>query len=233
MMGRERRLVLLRHGNSEWNLGNRFTGCADIPLNDEGLKQAVAAGQRLAAKSISFDEAHTSVMQRTQQTAVVLLDAMGHNSIPCYSNWRLNERHYGQLQGMDKQAIFAHWGEQRSRRWWRGYFEPPPPLDMDDPRHPRFDPRYAELDPEILPCSESLCDCQRRLLPYWHEVLVPGIAANRRLLVISHGNTLRSLVMHLEKISPDGIERVEIPSGVPLVYRFNGALAVTGKEWLE
>jgi len=232
MTGKELRLVLLRHGNSEWNLSNRFTGWMDIPLNEDGLKQAAVAGQRLVAEGISFDEVHTSVMRRTQQTAVVMLDAMGQESIPRYSTWRLNERHYGQLQGMDKQAIFTHWGEQTSRRWWRGYFEPPPPLGMDDPRHPRFDPLYAELDPVLLPCSESLHDCQSRLLPYWHEFLVPRIAANRKLLVISHGNTLRGLAMYLEKIPPDEIERVEIPSGVPLVYRFNKVLEVVGKEWL-
>jgi 2,3-bisphosphoglycerate-dependent phosphoglycerate mutase len=233
MTGQDLRLVLLRHGNSEWNLSNRFTGWTDIPLNDDGLKQAVSAGQRLAAEGISFDEVHTSVMRRTRQTADCLLAALSQSLLPRFSTWRLNERHYGQLQGMDKQAIFTIWGEQSSRRWWRGYFEPPPPLDMDDPRHPRFDPLYAELDPMILPCSESLSDCQRRLLPYWHEVLAPRIAANRRLLVISHGNTLRSLAMYLEKIPPVEIERVEIPSGVPLVYRFNKVLEVVGKTWME
>jgi 2,3-bisphosphoglycerate-dependent phosphoglycerate mutase len=232
MTRQDLRLVLLRHGNSEWNLSNRFTGWTDISLNEDGLKQAILAGQRLAAEGITFDEVHTSVLLRTQQTADNLLAALSQSLLPRFSTWRLNERHYGQLQGMDKQAIFAIWGEQSSRSWWRGYFEPPPPLDIDDPRHPRFDPLYAELDPMILPCSESLHDCQSRLLPYWHEVMVPRIAANRRLLVISHGNTLRGLAMYLENIPPDEIERLEIPSGVPLVYRFNKGLEVVGKEWL-
>ena len=229
----ERRLVLIRHGNSDWNLSNRFTGWTDIPLNQGGLDQAAVAGRQLAAESLVVDEVHTSVLRRTHQTAVSLLNAAGQSSIPRYSSWRLNERHYGQLQGLIKQEIFATWGEQRSRRWWRGYFESPPPLEMCDPRHPRFDPLYADLDPALLPCSESLSDCQCRLLPYWHEVLAPRIAANLRLLVISHGNTLRSLVMHLEKIAPAAIDKVEIPSGVPLVYRFNEHLEMVGREWLE
>jgi len=228
----EHRLVLLRHGNSDWNLNNRFTGWIDIPLNQEGLDQAAAAGRQLAAEGLVVDEVHTSVLQRTHQTADSLLNAACQTSIPRYSSWRLNERHYGQLQGLNKQEIFTTWGEQRSRRWWRGYFEPPPPLEMNDPRHPRFDPLYAELDPALLPSSESLSDCQGRLLPYWHGVLAPRISANIRLLVISHGNTLRSLVMHLENLDPEAIEKVEIPSGVPLVYRFNGRLELVGREWM-
>jgi len=173
------------------------------------------------------------VLQRTRQTAEALLAAMGTPGVPFFTTWRLNERHYGALQGMNKREIFATWGEEASRRWWRGYYEPPPPLDPDDPRHPRFDPRYASLPPEDLPASESLRDCQRRTLPYWNEVLLPRLRAGRRLLVISHGNTLRGLVMHLDGLSPEAMEKVEIPSGVPLVYRFAGDLSVTGREWLE
>lgn len=229
----DRRLVLIRHGNSDWNISNRFTGWTDIPLNEQGLAQAAAAGQRLAAEGLVFDEVHTSVMQRTHQTADILLAAVNQAPIPRYSTWRLNERHYGQLQGLNKQEIFAAWGEQAARRWWRGYFDPPPPLELSDQRHPRFDPLYAELDPTLLPCSESLSDCQSRLLPYWHEVLALRIVAGVKLLVVSHGNTIRSLVMYLEKIAPDEIEKVEIPSGVPVVYRFSKALELIGREWLE
>jgi 2,3-bisphosphoglycerate-dependent phosphoglycerate mutase len=229
----ELRLVLVRHGNSDWNLNNRFTGWTDIPLNQEGLEQAATAGRRIAAEGLAFDEVHTSVLQRTHQTADSIITEIGQDFVPRFSSWRLNERHYGQLQGLNKQEIFATWGEQKSRRWWRGYFEPPPPLELSDPRHPRFDPLYAELDPSLLPRSESLSDCQRRLLPYWFEVLVPRITANLRLLVISHGNTLRSMVMHLEKIDPEAIEKLEIPSGVPLVCRFNEKLEMVGREWLE
>lgn len=229
----ERLLVLIRHGSSDWNLSGRFTGWTDIPLTEQGAAQAVAAGQRLAAEGLVFDEVHTSVLRRTQQTADNLLDASGHAAIPRYSSWRLNERHYGQLQGLSKQDILDTWGEKSSRRWWRGYFDPPPPLDFDDPRHPRFDPLYEELDPALLPRSESFSDCQRRLLPYWHAILAPHIAANRKLLVVSHGNTIRSLVMHLEQIAPDAIEQVEIPSGVPLLYRFNKNLEVGERQWLK
>jgi 2,3-bisphosphoglycerate-dependent phosphoglycerate mutase len=226
-------LVLLRHGHSEWNLSDRFTGWTDIPLTETGLAEAAAAGRRLAQAGFAFDEVHGSVLQRTRQTADALLAEMGAPEVPFFATWRLNERHYGALQGMNKQEIFATWGEAASRRWWRGYVEPPPALELDDPRHPRFDPRYAALAPEQLPASESLRDCQLRTLPYWHEVLLPRLRAGRRLLVISHGNTLRGLVMHLDGLSAEAMERVEIPSGVPLVYRFDAAGGVLGHEWLE
>lgn len=232
MMVRAVQLVILRHGHSAWNLSNRFTGWTDISLNETGLAQAAQAGERLAAAGIEFDEVHLSVLRRSMQTAEALLAAARHAPIPIHATWRLNERHYGQLQGMHKQEIFDAWGEQNYRRWWRGYYAAPPALDMDDLRHPRFDPLYAALDPALLPRSESLSDCQRRLLSYWCGSLAPHIAEERRLLIISHGNTIRSLVMHLEHILPDAIEKVEIPSGVPLIYTFNPSLEVTGKEWL-
>jgi 2,3-bisphosphoglycerate-dependent phosphoglycerate mutase len=226
-------LVLVRHGHSEWNLANRFTGWADIPLTDVGLTEAAAAGRRLKQAGYGFDEVHGSVLQRTRQTVVALLAAMEAPEVPLFTSWRLNERHYGALQGMNKQEIFATWGEEASRRWWRGYYEAPPPLDRDDPRHPRFDPLCADLDPRDLPASESLRDCQQRTLPYWNEVLVPRLRAGRRLLVVSHGNTLRGLVMHLDGLSAEAMERVEIPSAVPLIYRFAPDLSVAGREWLE
>jgi 2,3-bisphosphoglycerate-dependent phosphoglycerate mutase len=226
-------MVLFRHGHSEWNLSDRFTGWTDIPLTEVGLAEAAAAGQRLAQAGFFFDEVHGSVLQRTRQTADVLLAAMGTPEVPLFTTWRLNERHYGALQGKNKKEIFATWGEDASRRWWRGYYEPPPPLDRDDPRHPRFDPLYAALPPDELPASESLRDCQRRMLPYWNEVLLPRLREGRRLLVISHGNTLRGLVMHLEGLSAEAMEQVEIASGVPLVYRFAPDLSVLGRAWLE
>lgn len=229
----ERLLVLVRHGNSDWNLTGRFTGWTDIPLTELGVVQAIKAGRRIAEQGLTFDEVHVSVLRRTHQTADSILGAMQCAEIPRYATWRLNERHYGQLQGLSKKEIFDAWGEQNYRRWWRGYFEPPPPLDIDDPRHPRFDPLYAELEPTLLPRSESLRDCQQRLLPYWEEELAPRIATGKRLLVISHGNTIRSLVMHLDNIPPDRIEQVEIPSGVPLLYRFSENLAVLQREWLK
>ncbi len=226
-------LVLMRHGHSEWNLSNRFTGWTDIPLTEQGLLEADTAGKQLAAAGLQFDEVHTSALYRTQQCANRLLAAANHPAIPHFASWRLNERHYGQLQGMNKQEIFEQWGEEDSRRWWRGYTEPPPPLAMDDPRHPRNSPAYAGLNPALLPRSESLADCQRRMLPYWYDVLEQRIKANKRLLVISHGNTLRSLVMYLDNIAPNAIEKVEIAPGVPMIYRFNEAMDVVGWEWLE
>jgi len=226
-------VVLFRHGHSDWNLTDRFTGWTDIPLTEVGLAEAAAAGKRLLQAGFAFDEVHGSVLQRTRQTAEVLLAAMGTPEVPFFSSWRLNERHYGALQGMNKQDIFSTWGEQASRRWWRGYVEPPPPLDWNDPRHPRFDPLYAALRPKDLPLSESLRDCQQRMLPYWNEVLVPRLRAGRRLLVISHGNTLRGLVMHLEGLSAEAMEQVEIASGVPMVVRFGPELRVQGRQWLE
>jgi 2,3-bisphosphoglycerate-dependent phosphoglycerate mutase len=226
-------LVLLRHGHSEWNLTDRFTGWTDIPLTEVGLAEAAAAGRQLAQAGYAFDEVHGSVLQRTRQTADALLAATSFAPLPYFTDWRLNERHYGALQGLNKHEIFATWGEEASRRWWRGYYDPPPPLDWDDPRHPRFDHLYAGMDPHILPASESLRDCQRRTLPYWYEVLAPRLDAGKRLLVISHGNTLRGLVMHLDGLSAEAMERVEIASGVPLVYRFSADGRVLGREWLE
>lgn len=225
-------IVLLRHGHSEWNLTDRFTGWTDIPLTEVGLAEAAAAGEQLARAGYGFDEVHGSVLQRTRQTADAVLAAMNTPDVPFHASWRLNERHYGALQGMNKREIFSTWGETASRRWWRGYSEPPPPLALDDPRHPRFDPHYVALKPEELPASESLRDCQQRTLPYWHEVLVPRIQAGRRMLVVSHGNTLRGLVMLLDGLDAQAMEKVEIPSGVPLVYRFSPDMQVIGREWL-
>lgn len=226
-------LVLLRHGHSEWNLTDRFTGWTDIALTQIGLDEAAAAGRKLVEAGFAFDEAHISVLQRSRQTLDALLGAMGVASLPVFESWRLNERHYGALQGMNKQEIFAAWGEAQSQKWWRGFMERPPPLEPDDPRHPRFDLLYQNLWPEDLPATESLQDCQRRALPYWEETLLPRLQSGQRLLVISHGNTLRGLAMHLESISPDAIEHVEIPPGVPLIYRFEPDFTLRNREWLE
>jgi len=223
-------LVLLRHGHSEWNLSNRFTGWTDIELTGVGMAEAAQCGRALAAQGYHFDEVHLSCLQRTRQTAEALLQAGSFGELPIFTHWRLNERHYGQLQGMDKATIFAEWGEERSRRWWRGYDESPPPLDYEDPRHPRFEPIYHQLDPAQLPCSESLAQCQQRTLPCWQEELAPAVARGRRLLVISHGNTLRAIRMHVEQLSADEVERLEIPSAAPLIYRFNSEMKLLEVE---
>lgn len=232
-MKRRFTLILIRHGHSEWNLSNRFTGWSDVALTEAGLNEAVTAGERLATEGYRFDEAHVSVLQRTRQTLDALLSAAEHESIPVHATWRLNERHYGMLQGMNKSEIFAQWGEEDSRRWWRGYSARPPALEAHDPRHPRFDPLYTEIPPEHLPATESLEDCQQRILPYWHQTLAPRLQYGQRLIIVSHGNTLRALAMHLERIDSSAIEKVEIPSGVPLVYQLSAALEVLDKEWLD
>ncbi len=226
-------MVLLRHGHSEWNLSDRFTGWTDIPLTETGVAEGAEAGRRLAAAGFAFDAVHGSALVRTRQTAVAVLTAMRAPDLPYHATWRLNERHYGALQGLNKQEIFRTWGEEASRRWWRGYVEPPPALDWNDPRHPRFDPKYLGIDPAALPASESLRDCQQRMLPYWRTVLQPALRAGLRLLVISHGNTLRGLVMELDGLPAGAMEKVEIASGVPLVYRFGPDGTVTGRDWLE
>ncbi len=225
-------VVFIRHGHSEWNLSNRFTGWTDISLTDIGLNEAASAGRILAANGFQFDEAHASVLQRTQQTIQILLQAANHAEIPLYTSWRLNERHYGQLQGMNKTDIEVAWGEKESRKWWRGYYEAPPAVDEEDERHPRFDPLYKDVLPEQLPRSESLADCQRRLLPYWLDVLVPAIVAGRRLVVSSHGNALRALIMHLEDLDPLAIETIEIEPGVPLLCWFDHDMRFLNREWL-
>ncbi len=230
--GRDQVLILIRHGHSDWNLTHRLTGWTDIALTRVGLDEGAEAGRRLAAAGYGIDEAHVSVLRRTRQTAEALLTALGAPAAPIQGTWRLNERHYGALQGMTRPEILVRWGEAQSRRWWRGYLEAPPPVDPGDPRHPRQDPLYADLDPALLPATESLRDCQGRTLPYWREVLAPRIAAGRRLLVVSHGNTLRGLVMHLDGITAEAMELVEIPSGVPLIYRFGPDLRVLGRDWL-
>jgi len=226
-------VVFVRHGHSEWNLHNRFTGWTNIPLTEQGLGEAKQAGQRLAELDLMFDEAHVSVLTRTRQTAEQLLAGARHPSIPYAASWRLNERHYGALQGMNKQEIFSAWGEEQSRKWWRGYYDAPPPLAHDDPRHPRFDPIYDNLDRAQLPSSESLADCQARTLVYWNEVLQPRLLSGRRLLVVSHGNTLRGIVMHIKNIGPADIERVEIPSAIPLLCEFDNAWNLLMYKWLE
>ena len=226
-------LVLLRHGHSEWNLADRFTGWTDIALTEVGLAEAAAAGQRLARAGLAFDAVHVSALRRTRQTAEAVLAAMGVRGLPLLADWRLNERHYGALQGMNKTEIFATWGEAASRRWWRGVEAAPPPLADDDPRHPRFDPLYAAVPAPQLPASESLRDCQRRLLPYWQTVLVPALQAGQRLLVVSHGNTLRALMMHLDALNDAAVETLEIPSGVPCLYEFDPAMRVRGRSWLD
>ena len=226
-------LVLVRHGHSEWNLHDRFTGWTDISLTEVGLREAQNCGRLLAEHGFQFDEIHQSVLKRTHQTAEQILLGARHADIPSFRDWRLNERHYGCLQGMSKIEIIEKWGEQDSFAWWRGYATPPPPLDHNDPRNPRLDPLYGNVEPALLPRSESLEQCQQRVLHYWDQGLVPRINSGKRLLVVSHGNTMRALCMNIENISEKDIERLEIPAAEPLVYHFNQGMELLDFEWLR
>jgi 2,3-bisphosphoglycerate-dependent phosphoglycerate mutase len=215
------KLVLLRHGQSDWNLENRFTGWTDVGLSELGFKEAHNAGQVLHEQSYVFDVAYTSVLKRAIQTLWIVLEEMELEWIPVYRAWQLNERHYGALQGLNKAEMAKEYGEQQVHLWRRSYDVPPPALEMDDKRHPRFDPRYADLNPDELPRCESLKNTLERVLPYWHRVLVPAIKSGQRLLVSAHGNSLRAMVKYLDDISDQDIPGLNIPTGIPLVYELD------------
>ncbi len=225
-------LVLLRHGESEWNRENRFTGWTDVPLSETGLAEAAEAGRTLAAEGIRPDVLHTSLLTRAIQTAHHALLALDRPWIPVRRHWRLNERHYGALQGLDKKETAREHGEEQVFQWRRSYDVPPPPLAPDDPRHPRHDVRYAELPPDLLPASECLADVVGRMLPYWHDAIVPDLRAGRCVLVVAHGNSLRALVKHLDGISDEAIPKLNIPTGIPLRYELDGDLNVVRKGYL-
>ncbi|MDO8666596.1 MAG: 2,3-diphosphoglycerate-dependent phosphoglycerate mutase [Gemmatimonadales bacterium] len=219
------RLVLLRHGESTWNKENRFTGWTDVGLSEQGVEEAVAAGKLLSADGYVFDVAYTSVLKRAIKTLWLGLEQLDQMWIPVHLDWRLNERHYGALQGLDKAEMAAKYGEEQVRRWRRSYDEPPPPLELDDERHPRHDARYANMAPDELPRAESLKDTVARFLPYWHEIIAPSIRAGKRVLIAAHGNSLRALVKHLDGVSEQEIVGLNIPTGIPLVYELDGDLA--------
>jgi 2,3-bisphosphoglycerate-dependent phosphoglycerate mutase len=220
------RLVLLRHGESEWNLANRFTGWTDVALSERGIEEAHRAGHLLRAAGYVFDEAHTSVLQRAIQTLWIVMDELDMMWLPVYRSWRLNERHYGALQGLNKKETAQEYGEEQVMRWRRGYDVRPPALSLDDERHPRFDPRYAHLRSEELPATESLKNTLDRVLPYWHQVIAPALKQRHRLLISAHGNSLRALVKYLDNISDDEIPSLNIPTGFPLVYELDEDLQV-------
>jgi len=212
------KLVLLRHGQSTWNLSNRFTGWTDVDLSENGVAEAHQAGQILKAEGYEFDLALTSVLKRAIRTLWITMDEMDLMWIPVERAWQLNERHYGALQGLNKAETAEKYGQEQVHIWRRSYSIPPPPLDMDDPRHPRFEKRYAGLKPEQIPSCESLKDTLDRVLPYWYETIVPYLKQGKKLLVAAHGNSLRALVKHLDHISDEDIPELNIPTGIPLVY---------------
>jgi len=213
-----RTLVLLRHGESAWNRENRFTGWTDVDLSERGRAEAQDAGRLLREGGYVFDVAYTSVLKRAIRTLWIALDALDQMWIPVVNSWRLNERHYGALQGLNKAETAAKHGEAQVKIWRRSYDIPPPPLAAGDPRHPGRDPRYAALSPEELPLTESLEDTVNRFLPYWHETIAPSIRAGRRVLIAAHGNSLRALVKYLDRIPDAEIVELNIPTGIPLVY---------------
>ena len=215
------KLVLMRHGESQWNLENRFTGWTDIDLTEAGCDQARRAGELLKEKGYVFDVAFTSVLKRAIRTLWIALDAMDTMYLPVHNNWRLNERHYGDLQGLNKAEMAAQYGDEQVLIWRRAYAIAPNPIALDDPRHPRFDPRYAKLTPQQLPATECLQDTVARVLPFWDETIAPSIRAGRRVLVAAHGNSLRALIKHLDNVSEDDIVHLNIPTGQPLVYELD------------
>ncbi len=217
-------LVLLRHGQSVWNLENRFTGWTDVELSPEGEAEAASAAQLLAAGGYDFDACLTSVLKRAVKTLDIVLDRMDRLWLPVTKSWRLNERHYGALQGLNKAETAAKYGEDQVFAWRRGYAVRPPALAPDDPRFPGRDRRYAALSEAELPRTECLEDTVARVLPFWHEVMAPAIAEGARLLVAAHGNSLRALVKHLDAIDDAAISELNIPTGVPLVYELDDTL---------
>jgi 2,3-bisphosphoglycerate-dependent phosphoglycerate mutase len=215
------RLVLLRHGTSEWNDKNLFTGWYDADLNEKGRAEASRAGRDLQAAGILPDVVHTSVQTRAIRTAQLTLDELGRLWIPVRRSWRLNERHYGALQGLDKAETAAKYGQEQFMVWRRSYDVPPPPLALDDERHARFDPRYASLPPDVIPATECLKDVVVRMLPWWYDAIVADLRSGAVVLVAAHGNSLRALVKHLEGISDDEITGLNLPTGFPFLYELD------------
>ncbi|MGE3959101.1 MAG: 2,3-diphosphoglycerate-dependent phosphoglycerate mutase [Vicinamibacterales bacterium] len=218
------KLVLLRHGESTWNRENRFTGWTDVDLSDKGREEAAEAGRLLKEGGYVFDQAYVSVLKRAIRTLWIALDQLDQMWIPVEKSWRLNERHYGGLQGLNKAETAAKHGDAQVLVWRRSYDIPPPPLTVDDERHPSRDPRYAGLEPEELPLTESLKETVARFLPYWHGTIAPAITSGKRVLVAAHGNSLRALVKYLDNVSEADIVELNIPTGIPLVYELDADL---------
>jgi 2,3-bisphosphoglycerate-dependent phosphoglycerate mutase len=218
------KVVLLRHGESIWNKENRFTGWTDVDLSEKGLAEAMKAGEVLRKEGFVFDIAFTSVLKRAIRTLWIALDGMDLMWIPVYNSWRLNERHYGALQGLNKAETAAKFGEEQVLIWRRSYDTPPPPLEKNDPRGPAKDPRYKDLKPAEIPLTECLKDTVARFLPYWHETIAPVVKSGKRVIIAAHGNSLRALVKYLDNVSDEEIVGLNIPTGIPLVYELDNDL---------
>ena len=218
------KLVLIRHGESTWNLDNRFTGWTDVDLTPTGIEQAKNAGQLLKAEGYEFDVAYTSVLKRATRTLWHVLDEMDRTWLPVVNSWRLNERHYGALQGLDKAETAKKYGNEQVLVWRRSYDTPPPALEANDPRCERGDLRYATLQPDQIPLTECLKDTVARVMPFWNEALAPAIKAGKKVVVAAHGNSIRALIKYLDNISDDDIVGLNIPNGIPLVYELDDNL---------
>ena len=215
------KVIFLRHGQSQWNLENRFTGCTDVPLSDKGVEEARAAGKLLKAEGFSFDAAYTSTLKRAIKTLWLVLEEMDEMWIPVTKDWHLNERHYGALQGYNKAEMAEKVGEAQVKVWRRSYDVPPPALEADDPRYPGSDPRYKNLTAAELPLTECLKDTVARVLPYWNDVICPEIRAGKSLIIAAHGNSLRALIKYLDNVSDEEIIGLNIPTGIPLLYELD------------
>lgn len=225
-------LILLRHGQSEWNLKNLFTGWVDVDLTEKGRAEAAEAARLLADEGLDFDLAFTSTLKRAIRTLWIVMDGMDRMWVPVTRAWELNERHYGALQGLDKAETVRRHGEAQVLTWRRSYDVPPPPLDFDDPQHPRFELRFAGVDPARLPAAESLKDTLARVRPYWDENIAPQIRAGRKVIIVAHGNSLRALVKMLDGLDEKQVLKLNIPTGIPLVYELDDALGSTGSRYL-
>jgi 2,3-bisphosphoglycerate-dependent phosphoglycerate mutase len=224
--------VLIRHGESVWNQENRFTGWQDVDLSEKGRAEALKGGKSLKEKGFQFDIAYTSVLKRAIKTLNYVLDEVDQVWLPVHKDWRLNERHYGALQGLNKAETAARHGEEQVKIWRRSYDTPPPPMETSDPRHPCHDPRYKHVDGRTLPSGESLKDTVGRFLPMWNDIIAPKIKANQKVLIVAHGNSLRALIQHLEHMSPEQIMAVNMPTGIPLMYELDNSLRVIKKEFI-
>ncbi|MDR1966395.1 MAG: 2,3-diphosphoglycerate-dependent phosphoglycerate mutase [Synergistaceae bacterium] len=226
------KIVLLRHGESEWNRENRFTGWTDVPLSDRGIAEARAAGAQLKKDGFSFDKAFTSVLKRAIKTLWLALEEMDEMWVPTEFSWRLNERHYGALQGLNKAETAKKYGDDQVKIWRRSYDVPPPPLDEGDERHPARDPIYRGLSPDEVPAGECLADTVVRVIPYWNGVIAPEIKSGKRVIIAAHGNSLRALVKHLDGVSDSDIIELNIPTGIPLVYELDDGLKPISHAYL-
>lgn len=226
------KLVLIRHGESVWNQENRFTGWTDVDLSDRGRVEALNAGRLLKEQGFTFDLAYVSVLKRAIRTLWIVLDEMDLMWLPVRHSWRLNERHYGALQGLNKSETAARYGEEQVKVWRRSYDVPPPPLEPSDDRFPGNDPRYAKLSPAELPLTECLKDTVARFLPFWHETLAPDVKAGKQVVVVAHGNSIRAMVKYLDNVSNDEIVSLNIPTGIPLVYELDADLKPIRRQYL-